>query len=328
VRPYASLEDSVNHATDRNGGEMKEITDDEDFYQTGEDMLKQKETAAIILNCEGMGDCLFAIAVIKKLNLLYGQNHKFVIFTHRPELFKKCPYVVEAYPIHDSNKIMQYQKRIVLFDTSRMPHWMVDTYDFISIPAGIGELSFREKQLEYFPVEDDRSVHYDVVINTSVTWASRSWPIENWQKVADFILAQGYSIAVVGKDTFSKADNMWKRSQGLKGCADLTNKLSLDQTYFTIKNCDLFITCQNGLSVLSGATDTEVIVLDMSIEWSKRAIYRNEDPHYKVTYVKGNCQLYCCSSFDCPTYGEFRCIPTVEQVLDVVRNKLNLIKKK
>lgn len=324
---YANHENSVSRSNNIIEGKMGKIPDEDDFYQTGEDMLKQKETVAIILKCEGIGDCLFAIAVIKKLHLTHGLNHNFVIFTHHPELFMKCPYVEKAYDINNAPELTPYQKRIVLFDTSQMPHWLVDTYDFISIPAGIGELSFREKQPEYFPLEDDRSEHYDVVINTSETWPSRSWPIENWQKVADYILAQGYSIAVVGKDTFSKADNMWKRSQGLKGCINLTNKLSLDQTYFTIKNCDLFITCQNGLSVLSGATDTEVIVLDMSIEWSKRAIYRNEDPHYKVKYVKGNCELYCCSSFECPTYGEFRCIPTVEQVLEVVRKKLNLIKK-
>ncbi len=203
----------------------------------------------------------------------------------------------------------------------------MDTFDFISIPIGIGELSFREKQIEYFPIEQDSAEHFDVVINTSVTWPSRSWPIENWQKVADFIIAQNLSVAVVGKDVFTKADNLWKKSIGLQGCIDLTNKLSLDQTYYTIRNSHLFITCQNGLSVLSGATDTEIIVLDMSIEWSKRAIYRNEDPHYKVSYVKGNCKIYCCQSGNCSKYGEFRCIPTIEQVLHVINEKLISIKK-
>ncbi len=288
----------------------------------------QKEAIAIILQCEGMGDCLFAMAVIKKLYIMYGTNSRFILFTHNPHLFAKCPYIDKVYHIHDTKEIEKYQKAVILFDTSKLAHWTVDTFNFISFPLGIGELSFREKQLEYFPVEVDHSQKFDVVINTSVTWPSRSWPIENWQKVADYILQKGYSVAVVGKDTFSKADNMWKKSYGLKGCVDLTNKLSLDQTYYTIKNCGLFITCQNGLSVLSGATDTEIIVLDMSIEWSKRAIYRNEDPHYKVTYVKGNCKLYCCSSFECPIYGEFRCIPTVEQVIEVVERKLNSDKRR
>jgi len=287
-----------------------------DFYEIHPDDM------AIVLNCEGIGDCLFAIAVIKKIYLMVGLTSRFVIFTRQPDLFKKCPYVRKVYDIRNTSDLTKYKKRIRLFDASKLPHHLVDTFDFLSIPAGIGELSFREKQLEYFPVEEDHSEHFDVVINTSVTWPSRSWPIEKWQKVADFILSKSYSVAVVGKDVLSKADNLWKKSFGLKGCVDLTNKLSLDQTFYTIKNCDLFITCQNGLSVLSGATDTEIIVLDMSIEWSKRAIYRNEDPHYKVSYVKGDCEIYCCQSFECPVYGEFRCIPTVEHLLDIVSKKL------
>ena len=280
---------------------------------------------AIVLSCEGLGDCLFAIPVIKKIKLMNESDSDLTIFTHHPHLFTKCPCAEKAYYIYSTEGMAKFEKAIILFDTKKLPHHLVDTFDFISIPAGIGELSFREKQLEYFPVEDDKSEHFDVVINTSITWPSRSWSIGNWQKVADFILAKGYSVAVVGKDIRSRADNLLKTCKGLKGCIDLTNKLTLDQTYYTIKNCDLFITCQNGLSVLSGATDAEIIVLDMSIEYSKRAIYRNEDPHYKISYVKGNCKIYCCQSFNCPIYGEFRCIPTVEQVLEVVSQKLNNI---
>jgi ADP-heptose:LPS heptosyltransferase len=281
---------------------------------------------AVILKCEGMGDCLFAIPVIKKLgNFMPEKDSRFVIFTHHPKLFHKCPYTYKAYTIQDHLEIAKYNKRLELFDLSKLPHYLMDTYDFISVPSGIGELSFREKQLEYFPVEHDSSQHFDVVINTSVTWPSRSWPIENWQQAADFLLAQNLSVAVVGKDVFSKADNMWKKAVGLKGCTDLTNRLSLDQTYYTMKKSRLFISCQNGLSVLSGATDTEIIVLDMSIEWSKRAIYRNEDPHYKVSYVKGNCNDYCCESLHCSKYGKFKCIPAVEQVVEVIKRKLTTI---
>ncbi len=291
-------------------------------------MSNYSKNIAILLECEGMGDCLFAIPVIRKLTCDLEPDSKFAIFTHHPHLFKNCSYVVDMHQIHDTDEIKKYEKKLTLFDLQKLPHHLMDTFDFISIPAGIGELSFREKQLEYFPIEDDHSEHFDVVINTSVTWPSRSWPIENWQLLADFIVAQGVSIAVVGKDVLSKSDNVWKRSFGLEGCVDLTNKLSLDQTYYTIKNCSLFITCQNGLSVMSGATATQIIVLDMSIEWSKRAIYRNEDPHYRVSYVKGNCDIYCCQALFCPVYGDFRCRPTVKQVIDVTLMKLNNFSKR
>ena len=106
---------------------------------------------------------------------------------------------------------------------------------------------------------------------------------------------------------------------------NLTNALSLDQTYYTLRKAGLFVTCQNGLSVLAGATGTEIVVLDMSIEWSKRAIYRDDSPFHKVTYVKGGCEIYCASGFKCvlPNPAEhFKCVPTYEAVEAAVLAKL------
>jgi ADP-heptose:LPS heptosyltransferase len=276
---------------------------------------------SVVLQCEGMGDCLYAIPVIKKMRGRLAAGSTLTLYTYHVDLFRSCPYVEQVLPIGRA-KGRSFPKLVILFDGTKMPHWLVDTCDFMSIPVGIGQLSFREKQLEYFPREADSAARFDVVINTSMTWPSRSWPIENWQRLADHLVAGGHSVAVVGKDVSSDADKMVKKSLPLQGCTDLTNKLSLDQTYFTIRRAGLFVTCQNGLSVLSGATDTEVIVLDMSIEWSKRAIYRHEDPHYKAVYVKGACDIYCCKADVCPTYGEFRCLPSVENVITAVGLKL------
>jgi ADP-heptose:LPS heptosyltransferase len=281
----------------------------------------------IILNCEGLGDTLYSIPVIKKLHQAFCPDAKLLIFTRHPSLFMNCPYIEKAYGIHETTLLSNYPKHLVLFNSPDLPHSLMDTFDYISIPLGIGELSFREKQLEYFPLEDDHSDSFDVVINTSFTWPSRSWPVENWQKIADFLIENRRSVAVVGKDIFSKADNIWKKSQSLQGCVDLTNRLSLDQTYYTINKCGLFLTCQNGLSVLSGTTDTEIIVLDMSIEWSKRAVFRQENPHYKITYAKGNCNIYCCEIYKCSLYDNFKCIPTVEMIIDLLQLKLDFLKK-
>ena len=160
-------------------------------------------------------------------------------------------------------------------------------FDFISVPLGLGELSFREKQLEYFPVEPDAAERFDVVLNTSMTWRTRSWTMENWQRLADALLARGLTVAVVGKDVTSPADAIVKRSAPLAGCRNLVDQLTLDQTYFTIRKARLFVSCQNGLSVLAGATDTEIVVLDMSIEWSKRAVYRGENAPHVCKHVRG-----------------------------------------
>lgn len=271
-------------------------------------------TVPVVLKCAGIGDCLCAIPILRKIRRQHPDITELVLFTHQPALFAHCPYVDRVHVITDDAARAAHGEGLTLFDTGRLPYHLMDTIDFMSIPAGLGQLSFREKQLEYFPTEADQAQRFDVVLNTSMTWPSRSWPLANWQRLGEALLAWGRSVAVVGKTVHSPWDNMTKLSEGLPGCVDLTNRLSLDQTYFTIRKAGLFVTCQNGLSVLSGATDAEVVVLDRSIEWSKYALYRHEDPHYRFTVVKGNCAIYCCDSEACPVYGEFRCIPGFDAV--------------
>ena len=282
-----------------------------------------KTTLPVVLQCDGIGDCLCAIPILRKLRRSHGDASEVVLFTHLPQLFAHCPYVDRVFAITDEVERTRYEQVVMLFDpSSKLPYPLMDTIDYMSIPVGLGQLSFREKRLEYFPSERDDAERFDVVLNTSMTWPSRSWPLEHWQKLADALRSEGCSVAVVGKDWYSAADQMRKISQSLHGCVDLTNRLSLDQTYFTIAKAGLFVTCQNGLSVLSGATETEVMVLDRSIEWSKYALYRNEDPRFRFTIIKGNCDIYCCVSHQCPVYGEFRCIPGFDQVWTAVSAKL------
>lgn len=285
-------------------------------------MSNAGKTIPVVLQCAGIGDCLYAIPVLRKIRRQHQDVSELVLFTHQPELFRRCPYVDRVHHIEDQAARQRFGQVLTLFETTKLPYHLMDTIDFMSIPAGLGQLSFREKQLEYFPAEADQAQRFDVVLNTSMTWPSRSWPLENWQRLADALVGAGRSVAVVGKDVYSPWDQTQKTSRGLAGCTDLTNRLSLDQTWFTIAKAGLFVTCQNGLSVLSGSTETEVMVLDRSIEWSKYALYRHEDPHYRFTIVKGRCEIYCCDSMACPVYGEFRCIPGYEQVWSSVSKKL------
>jgi ADP-heptose:LPS heptosyltransferase len=288
-------------------------------------MNTDRKRLGLVLTAEGMGDCLYAMAVIRKLRKTY-EGVAIDLFTWHPELFKACPYVDAILP-PDDNAVRAYRHKLVrMFELDKLPHSKMDTFDFISVPLGEGELTFAEKQLEYFPVEEDKAEAFDVVLNTSQTWATRSWPHENWQRLANVLLAKGLRVAVVGKDVESRSDGIVKRSLPLEGnVTNLVNRLSLDQTYFTLKKARLFVSGQGGLTVLAGATDSEIVVLGMSIEWSRRAIYRNENPRYKVTYVSGLCPVYCGHDKTCPlpeNKGELKCVPVYERVESVVLAKL------
>ena len=79
--------------------------------------------------------------------------------------------------------------------------------------------------------------------------------------------------------------------------------------------------------MLAGATDTEIVVLGMSIEWSKRALYRRGSPFHKITYVEGGCSIYCGTHKHCrrPEYegdGNFLCVPSYDAVEAAVLGKL------
>jgi ADP-heptose:LPS heptosyltransferase len=279
----------------------------------------------LALTAEGLGDCLFAMAVFRKLRATYA-GHPLDLFTRHPELFRTCPYVDSVQALEDDAIRAYTGKMVRVFEPDKYPHWKMDTFDFVSVPLGLGELTFAEKQLEYFPAEEDRAQAFDVVVNTSQTWKTRSWPAVNWQRLADALVDRGLRVGVVGKDVESKSDGIVKRSPSLEGgVTNLVNRLSLDQTYYTIRKSRLFVSGQGGLTVLAGATDTEIVVLGMSIEWSRRAIYRRENPFYKVTYVSGACPVYCGHDSTCPlpeNKGELRCVPGYEQVEAAVLAKL------
>src|ERR1051325_7491095 len=184
--------------------------------------MSSAERIGLVLTSQGLGDCLFAQAVIRKLHNLHQERHKFDLFSHHPDLFRACPYVEEVYLITDKARRDQYpHKAMLMFEPSKFPHHAMDTFDFISFPLGIGGLSFREKQLEYFPVEEDRAESFDVVMNTSNTWPVRTWSLDNWQRLADKLREKGLTVAVVGKDTYSKPDDMFKRSPSLARCRSL-----------------------------------------------------------------------------------------------------------
>jgi hypothetical protein len=174
-----------------------------EFQRMKSEVLKSaRQRVGLVLACEGMGDCLFGQAVIRVMKR--HSEYDFDLFTHQPALFKGCPYVENVFPLVDAQVKAYPHETARLFELDKLHHWAMDTFDFISIPLGLGTLTFRDKQLEYFPTEADEAQAYDVVLNTSMTWPTRSWAIENWQRLADELLALGFSVAVVGKDTLRR----------------------------------------------------------------------------------------------------------------------------
>src|SRR5438445_12184649 len=97
------------------------------------------EQVGIILACEGLGDCLYSMAVIRKMKGESRGRYRFDLFTHHPQVFAACPYVEKVYPIGDAAALRGYPNPTrKLFELDKLPHWLMDTFDFVSVPVGLG----------------------------------------------------------------------------------------------------------------------------------------------------------------------------------------------
>ena len=85
-----------------------------------------RERVGLVLTCEGMGDCLFAQAVIRQLKK--SSDYDFDLFTYHPDLFRACPYVDRVFHAEDPH-LKTYPHQIApLFELDKMPQpWRTAT---------------------------------------------------------------------------------------------------------------------------------------------------------------------------------------------------------
>jgi hypothetical protein len=74
----------------------------------------------------------------------------------------------------------------------------------------------------------------------------------------------------------------------------------------------------SGLMHLAGTTDTQIIQLGSPINNKLRAPYRKGNQDYKYNYIKGNCELMCCSNmkYGVNEWGNIQGVPPLIKCLE------------
>jgi ADP-heptose:LPS heptosyltransferase len=316
-----------------------------------------KQVKPICLNlgeCNGLGDLICATPTIKKISEAYDQ--KIMVLSKMPELFKNNPYVSKSYKfasvdfgyiksthiVHNSfyNVGKKNEKGI------EYKHNMMDIRQYHAVNLGFS-LFKDEMQCFYYPIEDDDSLYLKhhsksssgirpyVVIHPVNSWPNRTWSQDNWLKLAEALVLEGYNVVAVGKDSSETGFfNVKKPVHEMDdNVINLMNKTSISQTWYLIKNAAAVITMDSGILHLAGTTDTYIIELGSPIKPELRTPYRQGIQGYKHTYVRGECGLHCSSNMKYameywptidsvqPLIGclekkkEFECHPSVEQVI-------------
>jgi hypothetical protein len=254
-----------------------------------------------------LGDIVNITPVIKYLSKCH--NQKLYLETNLPNLFKNNPYIEKIYDVNIGEFIPEH---VVIYDFNGHHHNGIQKQirkmhlvDYWSTHLGC-ILTPEERTLEFYPdpLDIDLPEGRYVVVNPSITWESRTWDQEKWEKLINMILDLGYKVVVDGKDvtygddkkSFFKIDNPNVINTG--------NKLNLSQIWHVINNSFAIFTMDSGLLHLAGTTDTNIIELGSAINPYYRTPYRNGRQDYKHKFVGGFCKLFCQSDMKYNVLGD------------------------
>lgn len=101
-----------------------------------------------------------------------------------------------------------------------------------------------------------------VCLAPSTTWRSKLWPPEYWAKVADWLIAQGDHVVLIGSAGESfRADAILNRLGRPQRAISLCGSLSLRQLISLFERSRLVISVDTGPMHIAAATDTPLIGL-------------------------------------------------------------------
>ncbi len=267
---------------------------------------------AVISNT--IGDTICATPTLKKLYDAYQRKINLVSRTDTKRVWINNPYINKIYTFEefkskfsgDFSKINYHESYVLpgLYNQFGMQRKfnMVDLRQVHANDIGI-QLLPEEMTCEFYPNPFSNSFTLPknyVVIHPSTNWPNRTWAIENWQKLVDYLSEKNIYTVVTGKNMVQSEPGITTKKSieplnNLYGL-DLTDKADLSDTWYLLNNARMLITFDSGLLHLAGTTDTFILQLGSAKNPKFVIPYRKGSQNYKYSYIKGKCDLFCTSN--------------------------------
>lgn len=179
-----------------------------------------------------------------------------------------------------------------------------------------------------------------VVIHPMPQWRYKQWTSAGWVAIADYLAQQGFQIVFSGSPAPRDIDYLTTIQQQLSNNAlNVAGKLSLAQLATLIKNAQLFIGTDTGISHLASATGVKTIALfgpSDPVKWTPwpKNYHSNKPPfvthgsqHINNVYLiqgQGDCVPCYLEGCDSHQNSYSACLDaiTVEQVKETIGNAL------
>ena len=320
---------------------------------------KNMSNVYYLIHSSSFGDTLASTPTVRYLSKSHGQRINIV--THKKDIFKNNPYVVDILSFDEFDKLnltnpIKYESFTYAGTKDKngiekkFSHF--DVRQIHAMDLGF-QLPIEDLEYDFYPDPLSLDVGLPekyVVLHVTTNWPNRTWSYNNWAGLIKWLKDNKIFTVLVGAGYKEELHNSYSDKPLLKNCPmfddyyglDLTNKGSMSDMWWVINGSECLITMDSGPLHLAGTTDVEIIQLGSAINPKFRAPYRHGSQDYKYHYLGGTCDLFCNSNlfYNVKEWGDinsvppqpnclenkptFECHPQLNSVIIKLKNILNI----
>ena len=294
------------------------------------ELIKQEKMSNIyyLIHSQSFGDTLAATPTLRYLSK--SHRNKINVVTHNKYVFDNNSYTNSVMSFDEFNKmnlsnIIKYESFTYAGGKDnngiekKFSH--IDARLIHSMDLGF-QLPNEDLEYDFTPNPLSLDINLPekyVVLHVTTNWPNRTWSYQNWkglikwlkeQNIFTVLVGAGYKEPIhvsLGDEPLTKECPMFDDYYGL----DLTNKGSVGDMYWVMKDSECIITMDTGPLHLASCTDAHIIQLGSAINPSFKRWYRNGDWTYKYHFLGGSCSLFCNTNlyYNVKEWGDINSVP-------------------
>lgn len=282
-----------------------------DIEKWGKDSPEFSYCRHILVDVQGgLGDQICAEPVIRFLRERIYPEDEVVVKTHWPDLFQHLPVSVYHHDDCMLKPDTPYYRTLTLpgpdtLTWNVVSHLLSHSVDYISIAVLKRILPNWDKEVRLTYSMEDLAEVLDVVgltklddlvlVHSGRHWASKTFPIEWWQKVIDD-LAENFKICLIGKDEKTRGCVNIEVGDGV---IDTRNLLTLRQLIALIGCASVVVSNDSAPIHIAGFSDIGIVLIPTC-----------KHPNHLLPWRKGSQSYKTCALYKKLMVDEYESAPT------------------
>ena len=264
--------------------------------------------ALIVKRAAGMGDVLMAMSALSAIKRAVGIKVYLETSPDYHELASSCPLIdgVFPHPQAVARFVQQSGMKDVKYIDWSPAHFgmsrlhqvnaflmslgitLADTFKGVDLNLGDDRRFQRVAALLTKAPQNGKKV----VIHPGLTDPNRTIPPQVWSDIIEQQRSAGNVVVLIGRSDSIDGRSVARMDQ--PNTLDLTDELSLLETIYVLRQCEVLISGDSGPIQLAGASDIGIVGLYSVVSGANRLPYRPEDAVSRTIGLSPSCPFHPC----------------------------------